>query len=516
MSARNDPPASHPRSESELWTRPRAVIAVVAVLVAIKLVVAASTDLIRDEAYYVLWSLYPLQAGYYDHPPGVVWLVKAGFGLAGGSELAARLLPVLATIACAAAVYRTASILFDDRRIAAYATLWFSLSLGTVIELFLTTPDAPSTLFWTLAIWTAAELHRSRKANWWLLFGLFAGLGLASKYTGFFLGGGILVWLVAYRENRRWFRTWQLYAGGVIALGAFAPVVAWNMAHDFMSLDFQMSRTTAAMPGLQQASRYVPDFLFLQAVLLGPLVFAYLLAGVAFFLKRPGNRRDPAAGLLVTAVAPALLYFAYHALHSRVQANWTLPLFGQFAILAAWAAVAWLPAAKAARRALSFVRQAVALLSAVLALLLYAEAAFGFMDLSLDIQIDEMAGWQQVAAEVAEIAQQADTQTVLGDDYGMTGWLASYGRFARHDLDVLPGRELQRYGFMPLPDYSTLEQPFLFVMRVEVGRDAPTVCSAAGEPVQPYAVITRNGPGGRPADRIHVFALDDLPAACAN
>ena len=511
MSGHASHSAPHSPAGFELWTSARAITAIVGLLIIVKLAVAAETDFIRDEAYYALWSLYPLQAGYYDHPPAVVWFIDAGRLLLGDSPMSYRFFAVLSTGLSAAAVYRSAMLLFDDRTIAGYSVLWFVLSLGTAIELFLITPDAPSTLFWTLAIWAAAELYRSRNANWWLAFGLFSGLGLASKYTGFFLGAGIVLWVLAYRENRAWLRCWQFYAGGIVALLIFAPVFYWNAVNDFVSLSFQWSRTGVVSPSLERALRMFPENLGVQVLLLGPGLFLYLVAASFLVVRRIGN---PATGLLVTTAAPMLIFYAYHGLHSRVQGNWTLPLFGQLSILGAWAAVTWLPANRAAFRLLALFRQFLAPASAAIIALVYAQALFGFAPMKSAGQIDDMAGWAETVEHVADIAREAGTDTVLGYEYGITGWLATYRRFGNHRLRVLPGREFYRYRFMPLPDPATLKRPLLYAVRSGVDHDIPAICGNDGSPRPVHASVIRNGPNGKPVDRIDIFALEDLPQGC--
>jgi hypothetical protein len=61
-------------------------------------------------------------------------------------------------------------------------------------------------MFWALTVLAIAEFVRSRNANWWLVAGLFAGLGLLSKYNVVFLGAGILLYLMTSRERLAWLR----------------------------------------------------------------------------------------------------------------------------------------------------------------------------------------------------------------------------------------------------------------------------------------------------------------------
>jgi len=493
------------------WTSPAAAALVIALLFAAKLAVGAATDLIGDEAYYTLWSFHPLQAGYYDHPPGVVWFIRAGQALLGETALASRLAAILSTLLCALAIWRTAVALFADRTIAALGALWFSLSLGAAVGLLLVTPDAPSTLFWTLAIWAAAELHRSRNAWWWLAFGLFAGLGLQAKYTGFFLGAGILLWLVGWRETRVWFRSWQLYAGGVLALALFWPVVAWNIDNDFASLGFQLGRSTEEAPSLARAAQFFPEYVATLAGMLWPGLFLFTAAGVVLFLRRRAFRSDPAIGLLVATAAPALLYFAVHSLHSRVQGNWPLPLFGQLALIGAWAAVAWQPAGRRARAFWLWLRAWEAPLSLVLVAVVYLQAAFAPIPIPAKLPIDDMAGWPRVAGEMAAVADEAGTRTVYADDYAFLGQLATAARFAGHDLTMRPADGLFHFTFMDLPAPDEISWPVLYAARGPVDADPAPVRRLFGVEATLLSSVVRDGPGGRPAERIAFYRVSGPP-----
>lgn len=150
--------------------------------------------------------------------------------------------PQLAAFAIGTAALWRASVLLFGAEVAITAVV-FTLAMpllgagGIII-----TPDGPTVLFWGLALWALAELMRSQNANWWLAVGLFAGLGLLSKYTNLFLGAGIVAWLLAVPEARRWFASWQLWAGGAVAALCAVPVVIWNAEHGWASFAKQFGR----------------------------------------------------------------------------------------------------------------------------------------------------------------------------------------------------------------------------------------------------------------------------------
>src|SRR3954466_16343341 len=100
----------------------RGTVLTVLARVLLRLVAAAYTPLTFDEAYYWMWSKH-LAGGYYDHPPMVALVIRLGTMIAGDTELGVRLVSVLLALPMSFAVYRTAELLFGDRRVASTATI---------------------------------------------------------------------------------------------------------------------------------------------------------------------------------------------------------------------------------------------------------------------------------------------------------------------------------------------------------------------------------------------------------
>src|SRR5271155_3108670 len=84
---------------------------IILALVVLRLAAAAWTPLTFDEAYYWTWSKH-LALGYYDHPPMVALVIRAGTMLMGDTELGVRLVSILLTLPMSWAIYRSAAILF--------------------------------------------------------------------------------------------------------------------------------------------------------------------------------------------------------------------------------------------------------------------------------------------------------------------------------------------------------------------------------------------------------------------
>ncbi|MBW8882025.1 MAG: glycosyltransferase family 39 protein, partial [Asticcacaulis sp.] len=310
-------------------------LVLVVALTLLRLVAAANMNLVPDETYYWLWSRHPA-AGYYDHPPMVAWwMATAPSGL--DTSLALRALFVLSFLAVSWFVYDAARVLFDSA-IARRAVLWLSacllLSVGTVLG----TPDPPSVLMWTGGLWALARLQASGKGYYWLVFGLFAGLGVEAKYTNLFLGLGIAAWMVLDRPARRWLLTPWPYLGAVIAVATMAPNLLWNLHHDWLTVGKQFGRIGAGHFTLN----FLIEFLITQPLLLNPLVFAFTVLGMLAAFQTQDSRLR----LLAALPLPLFAYLLLHVFHDRIQGNWTAPAFPGLVLLGAVVAQGLKPGTK--------------------------------------------------------------------------------------------------------------------------------------------------------------------------
>ncbi len=310
------------------------------VLTLLRLWAAATLPLSADEAYYWTWS-HALAPGYLDHPPMVALWMRVGAWLAGEDALGLRLLGPLSAAAGSVLLARAAGLLLPGAGVPAAALFNGTLLLG--VGAVTMTPDTPLVFFWTLALWALAQLLASGDGRWWLAVGAAAGLALDSKYTGGFLGIGIVLWLGWVPALRRWFFSPWLWAGGALALALFAPVLAWNAGHGWVSLLKQGGRTSDWDPG--GALRHLGELLAGQAGLATPLVLLLLAAGI-WTAARRAWRRDPAWSLLAALTLPGLAVFVQHAVGDRVQANWPAILYPAAAVAAgALGSRLWRPAA---------------------------------------------------------------------------------------------------------------------------------------------------------------------------
>ncbi len=70
----------------------------IAALILLRFIAGAVLPLSADEAYYWLWSKH-LAAGYYDHPPAIAFLIRAGTLIFGDTAFGVRVVPLLTSVA---------------------------------------------------------------------------------------------------------------------------------------------------------------------------------------------------------------------------------------------------------------------------------------------------------------------------------------------------------------------------------------------------------------------------------
>ncbi len=422
-----------------------------AVMTLLRFITASVVPLADDEAYYRLWSLSPAWS-YLDHPPMVAWLIAAGRVLAGDSELGIRLAGPLLSLVAALALWRTASLLFGANVAAlavAFALSMPLLNAGAIVI----TPDLPSVLFFTLGVWALAELRDSDNANWWLAVGMFAGLGLLSKYTNLFLGASILLWLVLIRANWRWFGSWQLWAGGLLAGLLALPVIMWNIEYDGASFAKQLGRAIdQRSPGPFTVFEFAGGLL----MLMGPVVAVLAFIGVWQGLRASVRRADVPEAVLAAAILPLLSYFAIHAISDRVQANWPAPIYPLLAIAAAQACITAIGQAR--QRNVALLGIAVGL---TMSLAIYLHAAAPLV-LRADFKepTHQLRGWPELAANVEDLARREGAAWIATTSYATTA------KLAYHLGDRIPVVQLDerlRYVHLPQPSRALLSQPALYL-----------------------------------------------------
>ena len=433
---------------------------IVLALVALRLLAAVWTPLTFDEAYYWMWSKH-LAGGYYDHPPMVALIIRAGTMVAGDTELGVRLVSVLLALPMSFAVFRTAAILFGGRRVAATATILLNITLMAAVGTLIVTPDSPSLVAASFVLFFLAKVLETGQGAWWLAVGAAVGCALLSKYTSLFFGPAILIWVAVVPKQRRWLLSPWPYLGAIVAFALFAPVIIWNAEHEWLSFLKQIS-------GRIKVEDFRPAFIAelvpTQVAFATPLVFILGAMGLHALARRQAGAMS--SRVLINAMFWTITtYFVWHSLHARVEADWFAPVYPSLAIAAAVAAhlVRWEPREQ---RLADFCLRWASPLGLLMFVALIVQANTGLLSgYRRDATVRSVGvGWREIAGQIEAVRQRTGATCILAPDYGTTSWLAFYlprGTCVEQQMQRI------RWVNMPEPTAAQLAGPLLYIDEIK-------------------------------------------------
>ena len=407
----------------------------------------------------------------------------------------------LLSAAASWAVWRAGAIVLESEYPGALAALLFNLMPMIGVESLAATPDSPEIAAAALLLFALAKVAQTGRGAWWVAAGVAAGFALLSKYTAFFLGAGILVWLVLVPQERRWFASFWPYLGGTIALLMFVPVVFWNAAHGWISFAMQFGRVGSGGWTL----RYLGEFLGGQLALATPFIAVLGSAGIVMVL-RTRDARGSRPALLGAMILPACVYFLWHSLHDRVQGNWPSFLYPAFAIAAA---AAYVSASDASTSSLLRISRRFAVpLAAAMVALIYAQALWGVVPRVRDPVSRLLAvGMDRVADDIESLRAQNHANAILTTSYALTGWLSFY--LPTHP-PVIQLNERTRYLNEPTPASALFDGTLLYV--TETRNDQAQLLSGRFATVMPLAHIARYR-NGATIDEYEVYRVEGPKSA---
>lgn len=231
----------------------------------LNLLQARLTPLNNDEAYYWMYSKY-LAWGYFDHPPMIALMIRAGYYLI-HNELGVRLVIVISQLLAFKIIWELTNKEQNHEK-AGILCFFMIIVLMPIFNIygFLATPDAPLILF--TAVFLFAYKQFLKEENWQNT--LFLSLSFAalmySKYHG-----GLLIIMVLL-SNPSLFKSPRFYIASAAALLLFFPHIYWQFSNGFPSVRYHLiDRVSTFNP------HHVPDYIVGQYFYQNPLIFTMLI-----------------------------------------------------------------------------------------------------------------------------------------------------------------------------------------------------------------------------------------------
>jgi hypothetical protein len=226
------------RAPADLRTPPAtaALLAIAALMALVHCLTNTRYGFHRDELQFLSDAKH-LAWGYVAYPPFTPFIERLSLQLFGLNMVGLRLASVLAQSLAIVVSGLMARELGGGRLAQTIAALCVALSplpLFEGTEFQYTTFDY---LWWVLLAYCVVRLLRSENPRWWLAIGLFAGLGVMTKYAILFYIAGILGGFLLTRAGR-YLRSPYFFAALALTFLIALPNLLWQIHHHFISYTF--------------------------------------------------------------------------------------------------------------------------------------------------------------------------------------------------------------------------------------------------------------------------------------
>ncbi|AXK72325.1 glycosyltransferase family 39 protein [Lysobacter sp. TY2-98] len=290
-----------------------------AMVLVVKVVIAARLPLFVDEAFYWQEGQHPA-AAYSDLPGLTAWLTRLGVEIGGAHTLALRMPFVVVSMLVPLLVVRIAHRTFGEAE--GWQAGAFALLLPLVGSLgLLAVPDPLLALATLLCMDAGACLLRRVDAGHALELAAGLAIGALSHYRFIAVIAVGFVALLATPEGRRTLKDVRVIIAIALGAAAWTPLVWWNYDNADAGLRFQL---VDRHPWVFHASGLW--FIAIQALLVTPPLFVALLQAGREGLRSPllAARWAAMLGLLVVGGFFVLGFFADT---ERVSFHWPVPGF---------------------------------------------------------------------------------------------------------------------------------------------------------------------------------------------
>ncbi len=279
-----------------------------------------------DEAYYWMWS-HHLQAGYYDHPPLIAYMIYLT-NFISQDEWGVRLVNVFSMSIAALYVFKLAAEMFDER-VALNALLIISSVILVHAGYIITTPDSPLILFSSMALYYSYKALFFGSTKDYALTGITLGLMMLSKYTAILFVFILLIFILL--KKREALLKLNFYLAIFLAFIVVFPMIWWNYQNDWISFSFQINHGTTETFEIYPHLFF--DFLAGQFGIFSPVFTAVLFF---FLVKEKLYYKDDKLFFLSLSTAFIILFFLYKSLYTRMALNYSAPAYISGAILLAY------------------------------------------------------------------------------------------------------------------------------------------------------------------------------------
>lgn len=278
-------------------------------------------DLFGDEAQYWTWAQTP-DFGYYSKPPMIAWAISLTTYFFGNAEWAVRLSAPITHTATAFILFFMGKKLYNEQ-IGFWSAITYILIPAVTLSSAIISTDIFLLFFWAACLYAFTFFLEKPTLKNAILTGTFLGLGLLSKYTMLFCGGGMVLYAITTRRDL--LHQKNFYVMLLVGAMIFMPNIYWNAVHDFVSI--KHTGDNANLNANLFNFDKLAEFIGAQFAVFGPIIFATLLYILTLSLSKGINKNNKPTRLLLHFIGPLFAVMVIQSFLSRANANWAAPIY---------------------------------------------------------------------------------------------------------------------------------------------------------------------------------------------
>ena len=267
-----------------------------------------------------------LDWGFNKHPPFSAFAVEIFYKIFGSQDWAYYLLSQIFVVIAFFAVYKFSEEIFNNKKLALLSVL---LLEGIYFYNF-TTPEFNVNVaqlpFWALTIYYTWRCIKYDKITDYVFLGLFAGLGILSKYLFIYLIIGIKLVFVYFLRKGKKIKFSHYFIAGPITLLILLPHLIWLTENDYITITYGLQRT-GGTGGFLDHLIYPIIFLGKQIGLLIPflLMFFFIIKKIKYKINL---KDEKLIFLLLTTIAPIfLMLLTSMIMGAKIRTMWMTPFY---------------------------------------------------------------------------------------------------------------------------------------------------------------------------------------------
>ena len=289
-----------------------------------------NNNLPLDVIEAIVWSDgWPL--GWEKHPPLSSWFPGVFFQVFGNQDWSYYLLSQLFVILSFIVVWKFSLDFFKNKILSLISIL---LLEGIYFYNF-TTPEFNVNVcqlpFWALAVYYCWRGVKGNKYTDWILFGLFAGLGVLSKYLFVYLILAIDLFFIYMIVKKK--INYRCLVSLIPFFLVLLPHLIWLTENNYITINYGLQRAGTSDPNFLNHIKNPLIYLVKQIGILIPF-FAMLLFAVSKFKPKFNLKDRKLIFLLIINIAPLVLIFLTSIiLGARIRTMWMTPFYLFSAVL---------------------------------------------------------------------------------------------------------------------------------------------------------------------------------------